>query len=62
VAPPTGTESAAGRSYRRSPDDLAAVLAQAGTAAAVADHYGVPGHTAQNWIRTLRRKQERATS
>ncbi len=48
--------SSGGRSYRRAPADLATVLGQAGTASAVADHYGVPAHTAQSWIRTLRRK------
>jgi hypothetical protein len=52
AAPPAAT---GGRSYRRAPDDLAEVYGQAGTAAAVADHYGVPRHTAQSWIRTLRR-------
>lgn len=44
------------RSYRRAPADLAEVLRQADSAAAVADHYGVPRYTAQSWIRTLRRK------
>jgi transposase len=32
------------------PDDFAAVYRQAGTASAIADHYGVPRHTAQGWI------------
>jgi transposase-like protein len=45
-----------GRSYRRAPQDLAQVLSQAGGVTAVADHYGVPRHTAQSWVRTLRRK------
>jgi transposase len=27
------------------------VYRQANTAAAIADHYGVPRHTAQGWIR-----------
>ncbi|MFI7599379.1 hypothetical protein [Actinoplanes sp. NPDC049681] len=43
-----------GRVYRRTPDDLAKVLKKLGTASAVADHYGVPGYTAQGWIRRLR--------
>ncbi|GIF02390.1 hypothetical protein Ari01nite_98540 [Paractinoplanes rishiriensis] len=38
------------RAYRRMPDDFAAVYRQAGTTAAIADHYGVPRHTAQGWI------------
>nr|BFE73310.1 hypothetical protein GCM10020092_066110 [Actinoplanes digitatis] len=33
------------RAYRRMPDDLAAVYRQAGTAAAIADHYDVPPGT-----------------
>ncbi len=32
------------------PDDFAAVYRQAGTTAAIADHYGVPRHAAQGWI------------
>jgi transposase len=36
------------------PDDFATVYAQAGSAAAVADHYSVPRHTAHGWIRRLR--------
>ncbi|MGW3614032.1 hypothetical protein ACWD6N_29880 [Micromonospora sp. NPDC005163] len=46
-----------GRVYRRSPDDLESVYQQAGSVAAVADHYDVPRHAAQGWIRTLRRRQ-----
>ncbi|MEU8299743.1 hypothetical protein AB0C04_21020 [Micromonospora sp. NPDC048909] len=46
-----------GRSYRRSPSDLESVYQQAGSVAGVADHYDVPRHTAQGWIRTLRRRQ-----
>ncbi|MFG1611062.1 hypothetical protein [Actinoplanes sp. NPDC049265] len=51
AAPVTG-----GRVYRVSPDDLAAVFEQIGTAAGVAAHYQVPRHTAQGWIRRLRAK------
>jgi transposase len=36
------------------PDDFAAVYRQAGGAAAVAEHYQVPRHTANGWIRRLR--------
>ncbi|MEV1333169.1 hypothetical protein AB0J20_26760 [Micromonospora costi] len=46
-----------GRVYRRSPSDLESVYQQAGSVTAVADHYNVPRHTAQGWIRTLRRRQ-----
>ncbi len=42
------------RAYRRMPADFAAVYRQAATAAAVADHYEVPRHTAHGWIRRLR--------
>lgn len=44
-----------GRSYRRMPEDLATVYRQAGTSAAIAEHYGVPRHTAQGWLRRLGR-------
>jgi hypothetical protein len=37
------------------------VLAQAGGVGAVADHYKVPRHTAQSWVRTLRRKTSTAS-
>ncbi|TDB69713.1 hypothetical protein E1182_29200 [Micromonospora sp. KC721] len=50
-----------GRVYRRSPDDLESVYQQAGSPAALADHYNVPRHTAQGWIRTLRRRQATPT-
>ncbi|SIM46115.1 hypothetical protein SAMN04489832_0093 [Micromonospora cremea] len=52
-----GSSGGEGRVYRRSPADLEAVYQQAGSVAAVADHYDVPRHTAQGWIRTLRRRQ-----
>lgn len=51
----TETPAARERVYRRAPEDLAEVYQQAGSAAALADHYGVPRHTAYGWIRTLRR-------
>jgi hypothetical protein len=50
----TRAASAGERAYRRMPEDFAAVYAQAGNAAAVADHYSVPRHTAHGWIRRLR--------
>jgi hypothetical protein len=43
-----------GRAYRRMPDDLAAVYQRIGGASAVAQHYGVPRHTVQGWLRRLR--------
>jgi hypothetical protein len=43
-----------GRAYRRMPEDFAAVYQQAGSATAAAEHYGVPRHTANGWIRRLR--------
>ncbi|GIM93040.1 hypothetical protein [Paractinoplanes toevensis] len=48
------------RVYRRMPDDFPAVYRQAGTAAAIADHYGVPRHTAQGWIRRHKKKDPTA--
>lgn len=51
AAAPTTT---GGRVYRRMPEDFTAVYQQAGTAAAIADHYGVPRHTAQGWIRRVK--------
>jgi outer membrane biosynthesis protein TonB len=61
AAKPATTKKAAavkssdgGRTYRRAPEDLEQVFRQAGTAAAIADHYGVPKHTAHNWVRKLR--------
>jgi hypothetical protein len=43
-----------GRAYRRMPEDLATVFNRVGGASAVADHYGVPRHTVQGWLRRLR--------
>jgi hypothetical protein len=54
----TGTE----RVYRRMPADFATVYQQAGGAAAVADHYDVPRHTANGWIRRLRDQGAAATN
>jgi hypothetical protein len=42
------------RAYRRMPEDFATVYQQAGSTAAVVDHYGVPRHTVHGWIRRLR--------
>jgi hypothetical protein len=61
AAKPKKTSDAAAsgsdRVYRRSPEDLGTVFQQVGTVAGIADHYNVPRHTAQGWVRTLRRKQ-----
>lgn len=48
------TSGGTGRAYRRMPDDFAAVYQQTSSAAAVAEHYQVPRHTANGWIRRLR--------
>jgi hypothetical protein len=47
-----------GRAYRRAPgiEELEAAYAEAGSIAGVAEHFGVPVHTAQGWISRLRRK------
>ncbi|GAA5197257.1 hypothetical protein GCM10023322_68100 [Rugosimonospora acidiphila] len=58
----TTTQSAAERAYRRMPDDFATVFEQAGSAAGVADHYGVPRHTAHGWIRRLGKQDSTATT
>jgi hypothetical protein len=47
------------RVYRKMPDDFPAVYRQAGTTAAIADHYGVPRYTAQGWV-GRHKKQEAA--
>jgi hypothetical protein len=63
AAKKTSTGSAQSeRVYRRMPDDFATVYQQAGTAAAVADHYDVPRHTAHGWIRRLRDQGANATN
>jgi hypothetical protein len=55
----SAADSSAERVYRKMPDDFAAVYRQAGGAAAIADHYGVPRYTAQGWI-GRHKKQEAA--
>jgi hypothetical protein len=42
------------RAYRRMPEDLVGVYQRIGGASAVAEHYGVPRHTVQGWLRRLR--------
>ncbi|GAA5188461.1 hypothetical protein GCM10023322_39190 [Rugosimonospora acidiphila] len=57
VKSPAAVPAVAGdgrRAYRRAPGDLAEVYARTPDTAALADHYGVPRHTAQGWLRRLR--------
>jgi hypothetical protein len=42
------------RAYRRMPKDLAGVYKRIGGTTAVAEHYAVPRHTVQGWLRRLR--------
>lgn len=49
-ASPSGHE----RAYRRMPDDFSAVATNLNSASAIAEHYNVPRHTAQGWLRRLR--------
>ncbi|MFI6133218.1 hypothetical protein [Micromonospora sp. NPDC051141] len=46
-----------GRAYRRMPDaeEVRAVYEAIGTVTGVAEHYGVPRHTAKGWIGRLRK-------
>jgi hypothetical protein len=56
AAPATATTQTAGsgRAYRRMPEDFRAMYQQTPSPAALADHYGVPRHTAQGWIRRVK--------
>jgi hypothetical protein len=49
-------EPKTGRAYRRMPDqdEVVAAWRQSGSASAVAEHFGVPRHTATGWLRRLR--------
>lgn len=49
-------EKAVGRAYRRTPDDIVETFQRLGGVTAVAEHYGVPRHTAQGWVRRLRKE------
>jgi hypothetical protein len=44
------------RAYRRMPDDLAETYAQLNSITALAQHYGVPRHTAQGWMNRMRKQ------
>jgi hypothetical protein len=50
----TAPNTSGGRAYRRMPEDFRAVYQQTSSPAAIADHYGVPRHTAQGWIRRIK--------
>jgi hypothetical protein len=49
-------EATTGRAYRRMPDqdEVVAAWRQSGSTSAVAEHFGVPRHTATGWLRRLR--------
>ncbi|HEU4426995.1 MAG TPA: hypothetical protein VFR67_31075 [Pilimelia sp.] len=52
------TGTAGERVYRRmpAPDEVMAAYQQVGTVSGLAQHFGVPVHTAQGWARRLRQK------
>jgi len=56
AAADAGTESRSGRAYRKMPeqDQVVAAYQQSGSVTAVAEHFGVPRHTATGWLRRLR--------
>jgi hypothetical protein len=49
-------EPGSGRAYRRMPDqdEVVAAWQQSGSVSALAQHFGVPRHTATGWLRRLR--------
>ena len=58
AAPANGAPPKSDRAYRRMPDpaELKDIYLGSRTIIGVAQHYGVPTHTAQGWISRLRRK------
>lgn len=50
----TGGGADSGRPYRRMPDDFTETYAQTQTVSALADHYDVPRHTVNGWIRRIK--------
>jgi hypothetical protein len=54
AAATAATRTAGGRAYRRMPEDFRGVYEQTSSPAALAEHYGVPRHTAQGWIRRVK--------
>ncbi len=55
-APGMAAKGGTGRVYRTLPDDFAGVYGQAKSVAGVADHYQVPRHTVNGWVRTARQR------
>jgi hypothetical protein len=58
AAAPAAAPDGGGRAYRRMPADIREVMVQASTAAALADHYQVPTHTARSWLQRVRREND----
>lgn len=62
----TADEAAANssRAYRRMPatDDVVAAYRQVGSVNGIAEHFAVPRHTAQGWIRRLRQQGHLTTA
>ncbi len=56
AAPPTSGTGSKDRAYRSMPEDFVSTYHQAPTVAALAEVYGVPVYTAQNWINTARKR------
>jgi outer membrane biosynthesis protein TonB len=54
AAAKAAAQTAGGRAYRRMPEDFRDVYGQTSSPAALAEHYGVPRHTAQGWIRRVK--------
>lgn len=54
TAPDQASSSEKERAYRRMPDDFATVATNLNSASTIAEHYNVPRHTAQGWLRRLR--------
>jgi hypothetical protein len=52
------TSTRGARAYRRMPpaDEVMTAYEQIGTVSGLAEHFDVPGHTAQGWARQLRRQ------
>jgi hypothetical protein len=57
----SGRVSSTDRPYRRMPDvaEIIATYERIGTVTGLAEHYGVPRHTAQGWMGRARRLNSR---
>lgn len=51
---PSSTEGKKERVYRRMPEDFSVVARRLNGASVIAEHYEVPRHTAEGWLRRLR--------